>query len=362
MRRQIEKNSINVYLYDVINNNVDCEALRKNLSDEYYVEIIDNRAVTNRGDLERAFVFLNENFPDRKNCEFKWLKESSFNRLCTHVLNGDIDRVSVLNPIDEYGRLATNLEGNEIVPVRYYIAEKGDLWRVPVERLDIIQDKFAFFNRDIMSDEAVLRGIDYVCRQIESYAHNDLEKIVLLDKLIRENVQFDYFVYSSEYNSWDPVEQYFYKGRCLQALLATRCSVCAGISLFSSLVLNRLNIPTRIVIGSVSEGHAWNEVMLDDKGYSCDFTFNLCFDKEHGKRYLLVQQPSKNHHSYNTNFSRLHTYDRDALSYAQERLKDVTIYWPSYTSRRSAEVVENSENVVKVKRRKATIIEDKSNE
>lgn len=86
---------------------------------------------------------------------------------------------------------------------------------------------------------------------------------------------YDAIVLTTEYDTASPDNQN------IISVLLNHVSVCQGYAKTMQLLLNRLNIPTTLIIGTVKsgEGHAWNMVKADGNWYLVDCTWGDAFYK-----------------------------------------------------------------------------------
>ena len=243
---------------------------------------------------------------------------------------------------------------NPLVPIFIY-ADCKELSKVPNEYLNVFNSKYGFYDNEILDDKSFIEGIKSISNQINSYAQNDIQKVLLLDKMLRENVSYDVDFYYNflPYNSSH--ETNMHKAHKVQSILKDRCAVCDAISAFSTMILNNLNIESRVVEGSCFDEHTWNEIKIGDIWYSNDFTHSLYYDRENGTKYTLVKRPSPNHFKDEGDFECCNEYDRDALAREMEKIKDIHITMPSYGPKRRTDVLgyhdSEPETLNKVRRR-----------
>lgn len=187
------------------------------------------------------------------------------------------------------------------------------------------------FNPSIMNNKEFVNGIDYIAKQISDNASNDLEKILLVDKMLRENTSYDKEYYYNQRPYITKEEQKKHKCHSVQTILRDRMAVCDAFSTFVYILLNHplINIENKTIDGaSYGDPHMWNEVKLNEKWYSYDFTHSLWFDKEKGTKYSMVKKPSERHVKEDGDFEELSELPRSLIEDTYKKLKDVHIRMP----------------------------------
>ena len=126
-------------------------------------------------------------------------------------------------------------------------------------------------NPDFLSYEELLDYVDQIAEGISKYTKNDKQKVLLLDKFLAKN-----FSYDTKFKNQDKkVENAMQNpARTIQGLVENKKGVCAPVADLAAIVLNhpKLKVKTSRQSGS---NHAWNEIMIDEKYYSHDFTSNM---------------------------------------------------------------------------------------
>lgn len=137
------------------------------------------------------------------------------------------------------------------------------------KNLYFIASRMILSNPDFLDFEVLLDYIDQVAEEISKYAKNDIQKILLLERFIDKTFKYDH-----KFKKKDDIELLENPSRTVQGLVKNKKGVCGAISLFAAIVLNhpKLNVKTRTCSG---ENHGWNEIMIDEKYYSYDFTSNM---------------------------------------------------------------------------------------
>lgn len=126
-------------------------------------------------------------------------------------------------------------------------------------------------NPDFLSYEELLDYVDQIAEEISKYAKNDKQKVLLLDKFFTKNFSYDTKFKKKDKN----VERVLQNpARTIQGLVKNKKGVCAPVADLAAIILNhpKLNVKTNRQSGN---DHAWNEIMIDEKYYSYDFTSNM---------------------------------------------------------------------------------------
>ena len=118
---------------------------------------------------------------------------------------------------------------------------------------------------DYMDYVDILDFVDQVAEELAEKGSTTIQRVLLLDKYFREH-----FEYSKDEIDVDRSRN------DVGYLLSTGHGVCAAYSTLAQMILSHpiLGIKSRIV---ESENHAWQEIKVDDKWYSYDFTNNSAF-------------------------------------------------------------------------------------
>ena len=126
-----------------------------------------------------------------------------------------------------------------------------------------------------LPDEAALNAktsaiLDY----LNLSGEGDYEKIFSVYNYICQTVEYDWEVLDAP-PEWDGVSTGY--GQTAYEALCGEKAVCAGISEAITLLLNKLGVPCKTVIGFAPSGiaHAWNLVKLDGQWYFLDATNDL---------------------------------------------------------------------------------------
>ena len=124
---------------------------------------------------------------------------------------------------------------------------------------------------NIMAHYEFLNYIDAIVYYINDKCNNDYEKIVLLSKIICKNFKYDIRFLICKKNYANKVAS---TSHMAESLIKYGVGVCNGISAFAEIILNHpdVNILTNSIGNDV---HQWNEVKINNKWYSCDFTQNM---------------------------------------------------------------------------------------
>jgi hypothetical protein len=103
-------------------------------------------------------------------------------------------------------------------------------------------------------------------------------------------------------------------------LVLNGTAVCEGIAKFTKLALNYLGVKSLVVSGKGknpeherSEGHAWNIVMINDKTYHLDVTFDLTISEKINRYdyFNLCDDDIKKDHSFGGNVPKCETKGGD---------------------------------------------------
>ena len=201
------------------------------------------------------------------------------------------------------------------------------------------------YNSDLMPRSILLQNIDYLANEINKYAKSDVDKVILLNKIIKENITYDFkcneeslvkkrnpnFISFDSYNG-------IHLGHYVQSIFIRKEAVCSAIAEFATLILNHplLNIKTKYISNkNVIDNHAWNNVCIDNTWYTCDFTWTIYYNSPDILKYVLIKPRCKNDSKYNfyeySNFN----YNRKMLLESSDRLKDVHIKIPENYRRNS---------------------------
>ena len=172
-----------------------------------------------------------------------------------------------------------------------------DLPRVEKDKRKYIKyliDDTVFSKNDgkYMSNEDILDYVDYVAKEIAKNTKDDIGKVVLLDKFIRNNFRFetDYSRINDEYNSLPSHERLSHPMHYLDNLLKNNYGVCSAIASFATLVLSHpaINIPVcECSDSSVINDHVWNDVCIDGKWYTVDFSHSMWLDRNNSHKFIL---------------------------------------------------------------------------
>ena len=264
---------------DVINNTSEYEQLKKQNRDEitlYYSDFFDADV------LEAALDKVAAEVKTKKIIIINGI--NAYNKILLYLstgrfTNSKIYMIAYASSVQELERLI-ELSSHQL-PIEVHGVNKKDITRISKKSRSKIGKSILLplaFNHDIMPCEQFLEYIDKIVWFINQNSQNDYQKVLLLGKIISKNFKYDkrFIFFPLDYankiaiSAHDP-----------ESLLATGKGVCNAISGFVSIVLNHpdINIETDEVganfIKKKNEGHAWNEVKIDGKWYSCDFTGDM---------------------------------------------------------------------------------------
>ena len=230
-----------------------------------------------------------------------------------------------------------------------------NMTRINVEdryKLDKSLFPITSYESKFLNSEEFLKQIDYLAYQISKYAKTDIEKVVLVDKIIYENITYDWECVS-EYRKRLADNSYIQKdsfnrgiknshiGHFVQSIFTRKLAVCSAISAFATILLNHplLNVKTKYIntemqirnkvneADRIIDNHAWNNVKIDNKWYTCDFTWSTTLNKQAPLNSILIKPRCKNTSIDNDTYS-LNNYSRFELNSIFEKFKDVHISIP----------------------------------
>lgn len=305
--------------------------------ENYSLKIYDDRIFINDDGIEKMVKKINYFFPNYCVLGIYNLNSGSYKKLLELKKNNNMTiNYLTLNEYDvdlEPEILPVNIDIQDAAKVPVYNANKvifGDYAKTEICR---------YFDVNVLSTEELLNSINYIANQIKQYANNDVQKILLLDKMLRENVSFDWYYISDEELQKCLKEEAKKEGfsthisHSAQALLIKRNVVCSSIASFATILLRHpdLNINITNLNGTAYGGpHSFNKVELDGKKYTCDFTHNITRGFDDPLKHTLVKQPSKEHTINNSNFDEYETMDRKYLMSEYEKIKDIHIKMPEF--------------------------------
>ena len=335
-RRSMKRLSqYNINLTDLLNGNIVDKNDLSYLENGYELVICDDRKKYCYGDIVKILPIIDNYFSRKGRIVFNNLFVDSYDEVLNLSKNNKLLKACIIDLKDrDEKKLYGYDKENPLVPIFVNIKEE-ELGKVPLDFYKNINNgnkTVPCFDRRILSDDDFIFGIKTIVSQINDNSKNDIQKVLLLNKMLRENVLYDKeYYYKTRHN-----ENHFEvnKSHIAQTVLRDRCAVCNAISYFALYILENLGIECNVVNGTCcNEGHAWNEIKIGDKWYSCDFTHSLWLDKDLGIRYILVSNPSKNHvKDTNINYHSCHTIDREYLKQQMDQIKDIHINMPLYAS------------------------------
>ncbi len=366
MRR---RNIKTVSLYGLLNGCFETEFNDPNISEVYKLVVVDDRVITRPDDFQNAFNIMDKYFPNKMSIVFKNLKKETYQDLVNTVKTMIVPNVSVINLL-EFGKKVYRMDNQDtLVPVSFSVMPE-DVFTLDTRDFGVIHNN-SHYDRSVLDDKSFIRGLDSIVNQINFLAKNDVQKILLLDKMFKNNVTYDSrYIYATNPDEVQASERVCHKA---QTVLRDRYAVCDAFSHFAAFVLNKVGIECKVISGmSDNEGHAWNMVKLGDEWYHCDFTFSLTADLNNSLRYILVSNPTAKHALKNGKKVILNTYDRNALKTEFNNIAPVSVLMPTYHTkdgvnyniRRKAIVVEETfvpfsqENEPTPRRRTATLISE----
>ena len=204
-----------------------------------------------------------------------------------------------------------------------------DRWKID-EASSFSKDIYCF-RKELMDSESFLNYIDFIANQINENSENDIDKVVLVNKFIKENIEYDYECYyetlrrnmNKNYIIKNQIDS-IHVGHFSQSLITRKKAVCSAISSFCTILLNHplLNVETKYVINnSIIDDHAWNSVKVDGKWYTCDFTWTIFKKPTDELEYILIKSRCKNldDKKEDNNIYSYNDYSRDEVHASLER-------------------------------------------
>lgn len=222
---------------------------------------------------------------------------------------------------------------DSFIPVEFaYEDKKENIFEIDFSDLKKINfDDKRLDMHDKLSFEEIIKAFDYIAKQIDYYAENDLQKVLLLDKMFREYTDYDreYYNNRENYNLLG-----FHKAHKLETIFTDRLVVCNVYSIFAELLFNHpllRSVEIREVNGDCcDDGHAWNEIKINGLWYTHDFTHNVWFDKVNGVDYTLMKKTNPRLvKSDGSSFDYLNTMPRQIVLNEYEKIKDIHIKFPT---------------------------------
>ena len=297
------------------------------------LKLYDNRNFASAGDMEKMLTIINRFYPSCVELSLYNLNPLSYKELISLKRSNDLNINIFEITLSDYNFEIDPKDFNvKIDPVNF-----SKLSPYNVDNVSIRQYYQSYFDERVLNNKEFLDGINYIAEQINMYATDDIEKILLLDKMLRENVSFDWY-YTNDPELYQNLRDEAQKERFLsyishsaQSVILKRNTVCSGIATFATIVLKhpKLNIDIKTLEGKAYGGaHAFNEITLDGKKYTCDFTHNITRGFSDPIKHTLVKQPSITHTINNGNFDEYSTMDRDYLMKKYQKIKDIHIKMP----------------------------------
>ena len=332
MRRAFVKCPVNVLLSQLLYNN----PFEYDSENNYGIIVYDNCHDINIDNLD----FLNHYHNKYRILKIENLSFRN-HQLFLNSWNSD-DKVHISINGCRFPRLMELYDPNKEIPISRITNENicsiypKDRWKID-ESTAFSKDIYCY-RSELLNSEDFLRYIDLIANQINDNSENDIDKIVLLNKFIKENIEYDYECYY-ETLKHNRNKNYFIKnqingihiGHYSQALITRKKAVCSAIASFATIILNHplLNIKTKYVVNnSVIDDHAWNNVRINDKWYTCDFTWTIFKNPTDELEYMLIKSRCKNTDDNNETYSNYDFSRRDIHS-SLRKLKDIHIQMPN---------------------------------
>ena len=312
-----------ISLYELLNGLIDFNFSDPNFLGVYTLHINDDRVVINDDDFDRMIQIIELFFANRQKVVVHNVLLDTYEKLIDSAKLYNVTDISVVNVRNKNNDNIYTLDFiDEFVPVS--IAVMGEeTFNLEYSKLNTIRNNVNY-DRNVLSDKDFAKGLDSIISQINHYANNDIQKVLLLDKMLRENVIYDNEYYLSQ--DLTNLEKRIHKSHKAQTVLRDRVAVCDAFSNFAAFVLNKVGIECQVVYGDyMGSGHAWNSVKINNNWYYCDFTFSITGDKYHYLNYLLVDKPTLRH-----SLKPLNTMDRDIVKKEVENTKNIKVLMPSY--------------------------------
>ncbi len=330
----VDVKNVKFNLTDILKGNIHFD-----LDENYIIQIYDDRLCDKENDMEILVEKISYYFPNYDFLEFKNFHSKSYKKLLELKQNKNINLRNLTLTLRDY-----NIDiYPDILPVTISI---DDVSKIPYKNIDKVEINERFssikrrhFDDKILDTKTLLEGIDYIAKQISKYAQNDIQKILLLDKMLRENVSFDWY-YTDDKELRETLKKQAtkegfitYPGHVLQTLLLKRCCVCSSIASFATIVLRHplLNVDIRNVNGKAyGDFHAYNKIYLNGHSYLYDFTHNITRDFNNEMLHSFVKRPSEYHTINDDDFENYETMPREIIANEYEKIKNIHIKMPSY--------------------------------
>lgn len=179
----------------------------------------------------------------------------------------------------------------KIDPNRFYIKnwvvyDSGKIKFNYVETIENIRGK----------NESLNKKVDKILKEIVKPNYTDFDKVKAVHDYLVLNTAYDYENYR---NGTTPNDSYTAYGA-----LVLGVAVCDGYTRAANLLLDRLDIESIYVHGSISEGlHSWNMVKLDGSYFHMDVTWDDPVPNKEGfvsyKYFLVDSEELAKDHTWN---------------------------------------------------------------
>lgn len=199
----------------------------------------------------------------------------------------------VINLPSEIGKLLEDENGKEILNIEFQsawdaiIMDNTEIFfidvskvtleirttsygKIKVNNLSIKPNSTTYLEDDFNSrekvDTAILQARNVRDQIISQLSGNDYEKILQVNDLLVENLEYSTVYGKNAYNIYG-------------ALMQRNC-VCEGYAEAFKYIMDALNIPCILVVGTAQnadgsgENHEWNYVKIDENWYAMDVTWN----------------------------------------------------------------------------------------
>ena len=208
-----------------------------------------------------------------------------------------------------------------------------DRWKI--DKTIINNPSLHEYESSLLDSETFLRHIDVIAYLINKHSNNDVDKIVLVNKFIKDNIIYDNNCYyetliqrsNPSYNIEDSIYG-LHVGHYAQSVITRKKSVCSAIASFCTMLLNHplINIESKYIVNhAVIDDHAWNNVKINDKWYSCDFTWTIYKNPKDISKYILIKPRSTNDPFNEKDIYSMFDYSRDEIYKSMDKLKDINI-------------------------------------
>lgn len=302
----------------------------KRFNESCYIHIYDDRKLDNPKDIELLIKKIKRIFPKYRYVDIYDLKYNSYLELLKTKEKINIWKLS----LNDYTK--------KIYYMQPYVSVFADnVCAISPDNYSNVIFDFPYYDSRVMDNKTFIDSVNYIAQQISYYAENDIQKVLLLNKMLVENISYDFSALRSE-----RVKEGYSWGlsHITQTLLVKRKCVCSSIASFATIVLNHplLNVKTKTLDGiCYGGGHTFNEVTINNRKTTCDFTHNITLASKPNIKFLFLKRPSP-HHEYFFGFNEYNTVRRYVLLEEYEKIKDIKINMPEIPKHRTIRFVDGS--------------------